>query len=187
MPNFDIPVRYLRENFEREDRLAIVLIDREREIVEQKFSTAEKIASPKYQAFLRAANVSGADVYVSMNTIRKGVRRRNKASVDVIRHIYLDVDVGGRAAVDRILPAEGMPNPHHILNTSPDKYQIVWSVTGFEASQAEELLRSLAAKHEADPAVTDCSRVLRIPGFANQKYEHAVRQRRASLSGTTRL
>jgi len=39
-------------------------------------------------------------------------------------------------------------------------------------------LRGLAAAHGADPAVTDCSRVLRLPGFRNCKYveTHFVRE-----------
>ena len=67
MPDFDVPARYLRENFDREDRLAVVLIDRSTGRVEQKFATAEEIAAPRYQAHLRAANASGKDVYVTWN------------------------------------------------------------------------------------------------------------------------
>jgi hypothetical protein len=51
-------------------------------------------------------------------------------------------------------------------------------VEGFDKEQAEATLRNLAAAHGADPAVTDCSRVLRVPGFRNCKYaeqQHYVR------------
>jgi hypothetical protein len=53
MPDFELPIRYLRENFNRDDRLAVVLIERER--VEQKFATAEQVAAPKYQAYCTSA------------------------------------------------------------------------------------------------------------------------------------
>ena len=181
MPDFDLPGRYLRENFERLDRLAVVLIHRGRDgkpdHVQQKLAIAEHIASPRFQKQLRAANAHGNDVYISMNAIAPEAHGRTKADVETIRHIYLDVDIGGGDAVNRILSTPGMPNPHHILNTSPGKYQIIWQVEGFDKDQAEELLRGLAAAHQADPAVTDCSRVLRLPGFRNCKYgePHYVR------------
>jgi hypothetical protein len=177
MPDFDAPGRYLRENFDREDRLAVVLIHRETQRVEQKLATSEHIASPRYQAHLRAANANGSDVFISMNTIRADAAGRTKADVDVIRHLYLDVDAGGREAVDRILNDARMPNPHHVLETSPGKHQIIWQVDAFDKTEAEAALRNLAAAHGADPAATDCSRVLRLPGFRNCKYEqpHYVR------------
>jgi hypothetical protein len=141
--------------------------------VEQKLATAEEIASPKYQAHLRAANAHGSDVFISMNTIRPDAAGRTKSDVDVIRHLYLDVDAGGREAVDRILGDPRMPNPHHILETSPGRHQIIWQVEDFGKDEAEQVLRNLAAAHGADPAATDCSRVLRLPGFRNCKYPQA--------------
>jgi len=185
MPDFEVPSIYLRNNFQCDDRLAIVLIDRGSGEVRQKFATAEKIASAPFQAHLRAANASGKDVYISMNTVAPEAAGRTKADVETIRHIYLDIDMGGRAAVDKILNADGMPNPHHVLNTSPDKYQVVWRVEGFEKAAAENTLRGLAAQHGADPAVTDCSRVLRLPGFRNCKYEqpHYVKDTHENLGG----
>ncbi|MEJ7608871.1 MAG: DNA-primase RepB domain-containing protein [Bryobacteraceae bacterium] len=111
----------------------------------QKFAIAEKIASPQFQAHLRAANAGGKDVYISMNTVTREATA--EGGYRTIRHIYLDIDVGGRAAVDKILNADGMPNPHHVLNTSLDKYQVIWSVEGFEKqgrkTRYEEWLRSM--------------------------------------------
>ncbi len=60
MPDFDAPGRYLRANYEREDWLAVVLIYRNPATLKQEFATAEKIASPQYQAHLRAANARRA-------------------------------------------------------------------------------------------------------------------------------
>jgi hypothetical protein len=73
--------------------------------------------------------------------------------------------------VDGILRTEGIPNPHHVLNTSPDKHQVIWSVEGFSPEQAEELVRAMAQSFGADQAVWDVARVLRMPGFRNWKYE----------------
>jgi hypothetical protein len=169
-----IPRDFLRQNYDRNDRLAVVTIERlpngRAGRVKHYFKTAEEIAAADFQRMLRAANANGRDIYLTPNTLRESATGRTKADVDEIRHIYLDVDVGGREAMKRILRADGMPKPHHVLETSPGKHQILWQVEGFDKEQAERTLRNLAAAHGADPAVTDCSRVLRIPGFRNCKY-----------------
>jgi hypothetical protein len=169
-----IPRNFLRQNYNRDDRLAVVTIERLQDgkagRISHYFKTAEEIAAPEFQRMLRAANANGRDIYLTPNTLREDASGRTKADVHQIRHIYLDVDVGGREALERILRAEGMPNPHHVFETSSGKHQILWQVEGFDKEQAERTLRNLAAAHGADPAVTDCSRVLRVPGFRNCKY-----------------
>ena len=47
--------RYIKENFADDDRLAVVLIERERQLVEQKFVTAEQLASEKYLRHLASS------------------------------------------------------------------------------------------------------------------------------------
>jgi len=171
MPDFDAPSEYLRGNYEREDWLAVVLIYRTPASLKQEFATAEKIATPQYQAHLRAANANGADVYLTVNSLKPGATGRKRADVEAVRHVFLDLDGGGKEAVDRVLKAEGMPNPHHVFNTSPDKHQMIWSVEGFEKDQAEDLVRGMALKFDADQAVWDIARVLRMPSFRNHKYQ----------------
>ena len=177
MPNFDVPAQYLRANYERDDYLAVVLIYRKTGIPKHEFGTAERIAAPRYQAHLRAENAQGADIYLTVNALKAGAAGRTKADVETVRHVFLDLDGGGREAVDRIVEADGMPNPHHVLNTSPDKHQVIWSVEGFDRGQAEALVRGMAHQFGADQAVWDTARVLRMPGFRNWKYEqpHYVR------------
>jgi hypothetical protein len=62
------------------------------------------------------------------------------------------------------------PVPNFVVDTSPEKNQVVWRVDGVDREQAESLLRSLAAQFRGDSAATDISRVLRMPGFTNRKY-----------------
>jgi hypothetical protein len=57
--------------------------------------------------------------------------------------------------------------------TKPGKHQVVWRVEGLDASHAESLLRALASQYGGDPAATDISRLLRLPGFTNRKYSEA--------------
>jgi hypothetical protein len=42
-------------------------------------------------------------------------------------------------------------------------------VTGFSSQEAEVLLHALCYQFDGDPAATDSTRVLRLPGFTNQK------------------
>lgn len=179
MADFDLPSRWLRENYNRDDRLAVVRIQRDTGEVKQSTATAEQIATPKYQAHLRAANAHGADVYVSMNTIRPEAWSRTRDDINEVRHIYLDIDKDGQGALQRVFDDPGMPEPHHVLESSPGKFQVMWQVEGFEKAQAESLMRNMAAKFGADPAATDCARVMRLPGFRNTKYpeiSHYVRE-----------
>lgn len=173
MSDFNVPVDYLRSGYEQNDRLAVVLLQRNTGSVKQEFRTAVEIAAPRYQAHLRAANASGADIYLTVNTLKAEACGRTKNDIETIRHVYLDVDGGGKESVNRILNADGMPPPHSIFETSPGKHQILWQVEGFAKEQAETLVRQLAAQHNADQAVWDCSRVLRLPGFRNCKYEES--------------
>ena len=166
----DIPVRYIRENFKPEDRIAMVLIQKETHRVVQRVATAEKVASPEFQAWLRHQNASRFEVYVSMNTLKEGSRSRTKEDIAQIRHIYLDFDHNGTAAVQALVTRDDLPQPSYLVNSSPDKWQVVWKVEGFAHEEAERLMRDLVRETGADPAATDSSRVLRLPGFANHKY-----------------
>jgi hypothetical protein len=166
----DIPVRHIRENFKPEDHIAMVLIQKETHRVVQRIATAEKVVSPEFQAWLRHQNASRFEVYVSMNALKKGSRSRTKDDVAEIRHVYLDFDDNGTAAVQALLKRDDVPQPNYLVNSSPDRWQVVWKVEGFAREEAERLMRHLVRDTGADPAATDSSRVLRLPGFANHKY-----------------
>src|SRR5208337_3252368 len=58
----------------------------------------------------------------------------------------------------------------YVLNTSPDKFQVVWKVEGMAMEEAEALNQAMVREFDGDPAATDSARVLRLPGFANKKY-----------------
>lgn len=58
----------------------------------------------------------------------------------------------------------------YLVNTSADRWQVVWKVEGFGSDDAERLMRHLARETGADPAATDSSRVLRLLGFLSHKH-----------------
>ncbi len=167
----DAAAQYLRENFEPGDRLAVVLLNKRTHEVIQRIASAERIAGEDFQAWLRFQNSSGYDIHISMNALANGARGRTKADVQTIRHIYLDFDEDGTAAVEKLLAREDLPKPNYLINTSPDHWQVVWKVQGFGKDEAEHLQQALVRDMGADPAATDCARVLRLPGFRNHKYD----------------
>src|SRR6266480_3359495 len=59
----------------------------------------------------------------------------------------------------------------HVLTSSPDKFQVVWKVEDMSLEEAESLLHAISRELGGDPAATDATRGLRLPGFANKKYE----------------
>lgn len=166
----DTAQRYLRDNFISGDRLAIVLKNHQTGHTIQRVALVDKIVEDSYQAWLRHKNASRYEVYVSMNALHAEARGRTKDDVAVVRHIYLDFDEGGTAAVRRLLNREDVPEPNYLVNTSPDKWQVVWKAEGFAKEQAEALQRQLVRETGADPAAVDTSRVLRLPGYRNHKY-----------------
>ena len=85
----------------------------------------------------------------------------------------VDIDSDGEAKLAAIRSSDRVPKPTAIISTSPDKYQVLWRVEGFDFETQERTLKSLALSFGGDPACTDCNRVLRVPGFLNQKYDPA--------------
>jgi hypothetical protein len=168
---------YFLEEFEPEDRLAVVLLNKHTDSVIQRIGWARQMASPESQVWLRDQNRMGYDVYCSPNTLREDARGRTKDDIATIRHIYLDFDEDGTAAVTRMRVGGQVPEPSYLIHTSPDHWQAFWRVKDFSRGQAEELQRGLARALGADPAATDCSRVMRVPGLYNQKYprRHYIR------------
>jgi hypothetical protein len=108
-----------------------------------------------------------------MNPLRANSFARTKESIREIRHVYLDLDEEAAASLRAIRTDGSTPMPNFVLDTSPDKNQVVWRVDGLDRAEAERLLRSLADQFGGDTAATDISRVLRLPGFANRKYQEA--------------
>lgn len=166
---------YLKANYEPGDHLAVLLHHRVKSDTIQRVNTAEAIASDKWQAWLRHANANGYDVYISQNTLTGDSPRRRKQDVAAIRHVYLDLDQDGDRALKAIETSVRLPRPNFVIDTSPGKHQVIWKVQGMSQVDAENLMRAMAREFGGDPAATDSTRVLRLPGFYNKKYEAPYR------------
>src|SRR5216683_943822 len=153
-----------------EDRVAVLIRNRARSQTVQRILSADDIAAPPLQDWVRKESDSGADIFLGMNPLRANSFARTKESIREIRYVYLDLDEDAAAALRAIRTDGNTPIPNFVLDTSPDKNQVVWRVADLDRERAENLLRSLATHFGGDTAATDISRVLRMPGFANRKY-----------------
>jgi len=160
---------YILQNFEPTDRIAVLVRDRRAGETIQRITTARNAASPDFQAWLQHKNVT-SDVYIGMNALKRDAQSRTKEDIETIRHLYIDVDHNGPVALEAMENSGLVPKPNYVLETSPEKYQVVWKVEGIGQEQAEVLQRAMVREFGGDPAATDSTRVLRLPGFANKKY-----------------
>src|SRR6185437_5714804 len=94
---------FIKENYRPHDRIAIVVRNRREDYTLQRLLSAQDAASPRIQRFLRYENAHGADIYVSMNTLKPGAKGRTKADIAEIRHLYLDLDEDGDERLARVL------------------------------------------------------------------------------------
>jgi len=180
---------YLSLSFHPSEHTAILIRNPQRGEAIQRISTAARIKEPSFQDWLRFKNDrEGFDIFVGMNPLKAGSRTRTKDDVALIRHLYVDLDHEAPASLAAIMQSNLVPTPNYVLSTSHERFQVVWRVEEISQPQAEALLRALARKFHGDPAATDSTRVLRLPGFLNRKYEapYLVSARQYS-TGTHRL
>jgi RepB DNA-primase from phage plasmid len=167
------PARYIRGNFETADRIAILVRNPKRGETTQRISTTAKVTDTPFQDWMRYKNDrDGCDIYVGMNALKATAFTRTKHDILAIRHLYADLDHDGSASLAAIEKSTLVPAPNYVLNTSPDKYQVIWRVEDIDVAQAETLLHAIAREFDGDQAATDAARVLRVPGFMNKKYDH---------------
>lgn len=168
-PRFLTASEYVLDLFEPAENVAVLVRNRATGKTIQRIARAETAASPEFQTWLINQNAAGSDVFLGMNPIKDEATRRVKANIKDIRTVYLDLDRNADQSLQAIRNSTEVPPPNFVLDTSPNKHQVVWNISGVSQDQAESLLRSLASEFDGDPAATDSTRVLRLPGFANRK------------------
>ena len=160
-----------RSGFAPGDHLAVVLIHKPSHAVVQRITTVTKAMSLAFQGWLQRMNTTGHfDIYASVNAVGSDSVTRTKRDIAAIRHVFLDFDSDAQSRMRALLTRADLPRPAAVINSSRNHWQVLWQVSGFTPSDAEALQRGLAREAGADIAVTDCSRVLRLPGFLNRKY-----------------
>jgi RepB DNA-primase from phage plasmid len=166
---------FLTRSFAPGETIALLLRSQSEAKAQQRVVTLEQALGPRYLGWLAHENRNGANIYVAANPLRAGSRSRTKDRIASVRHLYIDIDTDGDARFAALQSSDAVPPLTAILSTSPGKYQILWRVDGFDFELQETALKQLAIAFGGDPACTDCNRVLRVPGFLNQKYDPAHR------------
>jgi hypothetical protein len=169
----DIARDFLTRCFAPGSTIALLLRTEIPSKTQQRVVTLEQALAPRYLGWLAHQNRNGANVYVAANPLRPASRRRTKENIASVRHLYLDIDQDGDARLTALRVSELVPAASAILSTSPGKYQVLWRVDHFDFAQQEATLKHLAITFGGDSACTDCNRVLRVPGYLNQKYSPA--------------
>ena len=108
------------------------------------------------------------DVYFSPTTYSHPHRR--KEYVNPTKWLWQDLD-----AVD---PGTISPKPTIAWESSPGRYQALWSLDRlYDATEAEKTNKVLAAQVRADHGSWILTKVLRVPGSVNHKYPDKPRGR----------
>jgi hypothetical protein len=116
---------------------------------------------------LEALNMAGAAIYVAVNQCEG---QRSKEAVSRIRGVHADFD----GVDDTVLSSvrEHLEPTIEVQSSNPGNCHFYWLLKDGEvmsADLAESINRGLV-QLGADPAATDVSRLLRLPGFRNMKY-----------------
>jgi hypothetical protein len=163
------PLRFLRTAYDPEDWVAVLLKSYDTGHAVQRVGPVNWIASPRFQAWLRAKNAGRANVFVSVNVVQPDQRSRRRDAVRAIRHLFLDADRDASHVVAAIAVRSDLPSPSYVLHSSPHRAHIFWRVTGFTIAEIEALQKRLTAELGTDPAATASSQLTRLPGFINYK------------------
>ena len=162
--------RFLTRSFRPGETIAVLIRHQAPGQTLQRIALVERVLQPHYLGWLAHENVEGANIHFSANPLRPHSRKRTKDAIERVRHLYLDLDDDGESRLAALQASDQVPTPNAIVATSAGKYQVLWRVEGFTCEQQEAALKILALAFGGDPACTDCSRVLRLPGFLNWKY-----------------
>src|SRR5258708_14465901 len=86
------------------------------------------------------------DIYVGMNTLKPEARTRTKEDIQTIRHLYVDIDHDGPAALAKIQQSNLVCRLLLEKKKSPDKFKVDWRVENISPDQADVLQVSMARK-----------------------------------------
>jgi hypothetical protein len=169
----ELPLRFLRTAFAPADWIAVLTKDAHDDRVVQRLAAVRDITARPFLAWVRRRAIGGCHVFVSVNAITPGVRRRTRSSICSIRHVFLDADSDGCQVAAKLQRHALVPPPSFVLSSSQARRQVIWRVSDFTCESVETLQRGLAFTLGTDPAATSCAQLMRLPGTWNYKYRPA--------------
>lgn len=110
---------------------------------------------------LRHRNKKEAGVFIVVNE-----GGHTDKEITRVRSVFADLD---GAPLQPVVDALA---PHAVICTSPDKWHVYWLVEdGFPLDHFTPIQKAIAKKFGSAPKVCNLSRVMRLPGFAHNKYD----------------
>lgn len=116
---------------------------------------------------LTKLNAKGAAIYVAVNEFKGARKKENLARV---RCVHADFDKP--TAAKDLKASTATLSPTLVVQSSPNKFHAYWRLREGEILTGEEVEgsnRFLINEFSADSAASDCSRLLRLPGFNHTK------------------
>jgi len=116
---------------------------------------------------LERLNDAGAGIFFCVNQCQG---KRKKGNVSRVRCIHADFDSATPSQIDAV--RQKLPPSIEVHTSGTAKCHMYWLLDGadeLDVPTAESINRSLV-DFGADPAATDVSRLLRLPGFRHMKY-----------------
>ena len=168
--DYQVPIRFLWTAYHSEDWIAVLLKAHRGSRTTQRVGPVAMVATPRFQAWLRAKNAAARNVYVSVNAVTPGQRSRRRDAICAVRHVFLDIDVNAAGVLAGIEQRRDLPEPSYVVYSSPNRAQVFWRVCDFTPLAAESVQKHLSRELGADPAATSCAQLARLPGFFNHKY-----------------
>lgn len=111
---------------------------------------------------LATQNKQGRGIFWVVN---EGGQKRG--DIVAIRALFVDYD--GDDLPGFLKRLDGLPPPHAIIESSPEKRHVYWKCQGIPVAEFKALQQGLIARLGTDKSIHDPSRVMRVPGFLHQK------------------
>jgi hypothetical protein len=115
-------------------------------------------------------------LYFAVATLKPGATRRAKSTLAEIVCLHCDIDAKDvEGDIDRALAKAVLPVPPSFMVSSGHGLHLYWKLsrpllaTRDNITRVEVSLRRIAYLFAGDPAVCECSRLMRLPGSHNTK------------------
>src|SRR5271167_4773177 len=93
------------------DTIALLLRNEITATTQQRIVPLERALASRYHGWLAYENHNGSNIYVAANPLFPGSRKRTKACIASVRHLYIDIDVNGEARLAALRASDLVPEP----------------------------------------------------------------------------
>lgn len=139
----------------------------------------KQVAAHKYYGTLAsvwqtlcAYNVEDWGIFANINAFASNAKTHELSDVWYIRTHVVDLDNVLTAQQNYSLASNSNPLPSFAVGTSPGKFHIYWPSLPYQGNDRySNVARKLRQAFDGDKSVIDATRVLRVPGFYNHKYD----------------